>query len=241
MVELKTRIVCLIPARGGSKRLPRKNALLLGGVPLIVHTIRAALDSNVFTKVVLSTDDEEIARIGQGEGIEIDHRPAVMAADHVSTVEVLYEYLERTRAWGEFDVVAKMLPTCPFRTANDVENASKLFLDHNTAESLVSVTAYDFPVNLGLRRTSETLVEMIKPEAYVRLQSQDQEQIFHPNGAVYLSKSDSFRSRKTFFHERMAAYEMPAIRSIDIDYPYQLQMARIMLEQMPEIFNSNTP
>ena len=233
------RIVCLIPARGGSKRLPRKNLLQINGRPLISYTIQSAIKSGVFSKIVLSTDDEEIAEVARKEGVEVDIRPEAMGHDDINTIQVLEEYLDRTNAWSEFDFVCKMLPTCPFRSPDDVRRGVQRLIENPSFEFLVSVKEFEFPINLALKEMGNHQVEMHVPQAYVKLQSQDQENFLHPNGAFYIARSSAFKRTRTFFTERMLAYEMPAIRSIDIDYDYQYQMARILMETMPELFNDN--
>lgn len=236
---MEERILCLIPARGGSKRLPRKNLLEIGGRPLISYTIRAAQNSGVFSKIVLSTDDHEIAKVAKAEGVEVDIRPEEMGLDHINTIQVLEEYLHRTNSWSAFDVVCKMLPTCPFRSALDVKSGVQRLLDHPDFDFLVSSKEYEFPVNLALKKLDNHQVQMHVPGAYFHLQSQDQENFLHPNGGFYLARSQAFRKSKTFFTERMLTYEMPAIRSLDIDYDYQFQMAKVLMETMPHIFNDN--
>ena len=238
---MEKRIICLIPARGGSKRLPRKNLLEIDGLPLISYTIRSAIKSGVFSKIVLSTDDDEIAHVAQREGVEVDMRPEAMGYDDVNTIQVLEEYLERTNAWSDYDIVCKMLPTCPFRSAKDVKNGVHRLVDNPNFDFLISVREYEFPVNLALKELGNHQVEMNNPKAYIKLQSQDQEDFIHPNGGFYLARSSAFREEKTFFTKRMLSYKMPAIRSIDIDYNYQFQMAKVLMETMPELFNDNTP
>src|ERR1041385_7104920 len=115
--------ICIIPARGGSKRIPRKNILPLNGKPLISYTIRAALDAGVLHHVVVSTDDPEIKSVALAEGAQVDDRPPHMAGDTVTKVEVVREYLERTKASNHYDMVAALLPTCPFRTAQHIKEA----------------------------------------------------------------------------------------------------------------------
>lgn len=236
---MEKRIICLIPARGGSKRLPRKNLLEINGLPLISYTIRAAQAAGVFSKIVLSTDDNEIARIARGEGVEVDIRPESMGHDDVNTIQVLEEYLERTNAWSSYDMVCKMLPTCPFRSASDVKNGVQRLIDNPRFDFLISVREYEFPVNLALKEVDDHQVEMNNPKAYIKLQSQDQENFVHPNGGFYLARTEAFHEERTFFTSRMLSYKMPAIRSIDIDYNYQFQMAKVLMETMPEIFNDN--
>jgi len=230
----------LIPARGGSKRLPRKNLLEINGRPLISYTIRAAKQSGVFSKIILSTDDEEIADVARKEGVEVDIRPQAMGHDDVNTIQVLEEYLQRTSSWSSFDFVCKMLPTCPFRSSLDVQKGIQRLIDTPQFDFLISVKEYEFPINLALKEHEDFQVKMHVPNAYMKLQSQDQENFVHPNGGFYIARSQAFREERTFFTDRMLCYEMPAIRSLDIDYDYQFQMAKVLMETMPELFNDNT-
>lgn len=226
------KTVCIIPARGGSKRIPRKNILPLNGIPLIAYTIRAARDSGVFDKIILSTEDEEIKEVALAEGIEVDNRPESMAGDLVTKVQVVKEYLERTNAQKDFDNVAALLPTCPFRTANDIRNAFQLFANQREHRFLIGVVEYDFPIQLALEAEGKQLVRMLDVNGYSTTRSQNIAKRYHPNGAIYLATIQAFLEKGTFFNEQMLAYEMPAVRSYDIDYPYQFEIAEILAQKI---------
>lgn len=180
--------------------------------------------------MVVSTEDEEIATIAQREGAEVDKRPEHMAGDRVTKVQVVQEYLER-KGSDRFTNVAALLPTCPFRSVDDVRNAMELFLAHPDKEFLIGVVEYDFPVQLALEKTSDDVVHMLSPENYQTTRSQNNAKRYHPNGAIYLATVEGFKRQGTFFHPEMLAYEMPALRSFDIDYPYQFQLAEIIAQK----------
>ncbi|MEZ4720765.1 MAG: acylneuraminate cytidylyltransferase family protein [Flavobacteriales bacterium] len=226
------RCVCIIPARGGSKRIPRKNILPLNGIPLIAYTIRAAKNSDKFAKIVVSTEDKEIAAIAISEGVEVDKRPENMAGDTVTKVQVVEEYLMRTNAAQSFEHVAALLPTCPFRSTEDVVNAVDLFNQFPEKNYLIGVVEYEFPVQLALEKISDHEMKMVDSSGYKTTRSQNISKRFHPNGSIYMATIDAFLKTRTFFNDTMLTYEMPAIRSFDIDYPYQFEIAEIMARKL---------
>jgi len=223
--------ICIIPARGGSKRIPRKNILPLNGKPLMAYTIDAALESGVFDKVVVSTEDQEIMEIARKHGAEIDVRPKEMAGDRVTKVEVVNEYIQRNQIQDTYDYVAALLPTCPFRTAQDVREAFEKLSSQENYQFLIGVTEYDFPTEFALKLNNE-IVEMVDPSGYEVTRSQNKEKKYHPNGAVYIASMQGFLEKKTFFNRRMMHHIMPAIRSYDIDYPYQFKIAEIIAKEI---------
>lgn len=221
--------ICIIPARGGSKRIPRKNILPLNGVPLLAYTIRAAKAANVFDKIIVSSEDREIMGLAIAEGVDIDGRPEHMAGDTVTKVQVVKEYLERTDE--KLDIVAALLPTCPFRAVEDVRKPYELFTSQNVHQFLVSVVEYDFPIQLALEPSGEHTMQMLDVNGYSTTRSQNIEKRFHPNGAIYLARVNAFLEKGTFFNEEMMTYEMPPERSWDIDYPWQWEIAEGMAKK----------
>jgi len=157
-----------------------------------------------------------------------------MAGDKVTKVQVVKEYLERTNAENEFDNIAALLPTCPFRTAEDVQSAANLFFENKENEFLIGVVEYEFPIQLALKKRNGKVVEMENTDGYLTTRSQNIEKKYHPNGAIYLASIKAFKRRGTFFNEKMLYYEMPQLRSFDIDYPYQFQIAEIIAKQISE-------
>ena len=224
--------ICIIPARGGSKRVPRKNVLPLNGIPLLSYTIRAAKKANVFSKIMVSSEDGEILELAQKEGVDVDIRPQNMAGDSVTKVQVVKEYLERDNNHETYEIVAALLPTCPFRTAEDISTSYLLFTSQQKHNFLIGVVEYDFPVQLALHNIGENEMRMADADGYKTTRSQNIEKRYHPNGSIYLAKVSSFLKNGTFFNKEMMTYEMPAVRSFDIDYPWQFEIAEIMAKKI---------
>jgi pseudaminic acid cytidylyltransferase len=219
--------LCLIPARGGSKRIPRKNVLPLNGVPLIAYTIRAAKESGVFDKIVVSSEDEEILQLAKQEGVDVDVRPAELASDGATKVQVVREYLSRAEVATGYKYITALLPTCPFRTSKHLREAFEM-LKNGDCPFLIGVTEYDFPIQLALSPVNDSKVVMTFEDGYKVTRSQDIAKRYHPNGAMYMATVKAFQEKGTFFNEEMLAYRMSAIRSFDIDYPYQFAIAEIL-------------
>lgn len=221
------KAICIIPARGGSKRIPRKNILPLNGKPLMAYSIDAAINSRVFEKVVVSTEDAEIKEIALKCGADVDDRPEHMAGDTVTKVQVVKEYIEREQIENEYDYVAALLPTCPFRSFEDIQLAFQKIISQNKCDFLIGVTEYEFPVGLALEKEGE-LVKMVDSEEYLVTRSQNKTVKYHPNGAIYLATMAGFKKNGTFFNKEMLHHIMPPLRSFDIDYPYQFEIAEVI-------------
>ncbi|MGD1844581.1 MAG: cytidylyltransferase domain-containing protein [Salibacteraceae bacterium] len=228
----KAKALCIIPARGGSKRIPRKNILPLNGIPLISYSIRSAKEAGVFDKIIVSTDDAEIKAVALQEGVDVDDRPEAMAGDRVTKVQVIKEYLERRGHEEHFDIVAAVLPTCPFRSPEDVRTAYERFVNQDKYEFLIGVVEYAFPIQFALSLDEHQVATMETPEGYQQTRSQDKRKMYHPNGSIYMATVPAFQRKGTFFNETMLTHEMPALRSFDIDYPEQFEMAEIIAQKL---------
>lgn len=228
-----TKMLCLIPARGGSKRIPRKNLLPLAGKPLLAYTIEAALNAELFEQVVVSSDDQEILDLAASLGASADRRPESLSGDKIRFVQVIEEYLLRPGIRHEYDSIASMLPTCPFRTGEDVRGAVDLFLQKGGEAFLIAVTEYDFPPQLALDFSADgTTLSMRDPATYGRTtRSQSLGTAYHPNGAIYIASVEGFLREQTFFADPLLGYEMSPERSFDIDYPYQFKIAEIIMTE----------
>lgn len=226
-------VLCIIPARGGSKRIPRKNLLPLAGKPLLAYTLEAALKSGVFLDVVVSSDDHEILELAKSLGAVADQRPQELSGDTIRFVQVVEEYLLRPGMDRKYEAVAGMLPTCPFRTSEDVRSAFDIFAQRDGDVYLLSVTEYDFPPQLALDFAEDGVsLTMRDPGTYAKTtRSQSIGKSYHPNGAIYLASVSGFLREKTFFADPMLGYLMPAERSFDIDYPYQFAIAEAMMQE----------
>ena len=223
--------ICVIPARGGSKRIPRKNSLKLNGIPLISYSIRAAINSSQFDEIFVSTEDKELKQIAVSEGIMVDDRPLKLAGDNVTKIEVINEFLERRNYISANDIITALLPTCPFRTHHHIKEAFELF-KKNDLPFLIGVTEYDFPIQLALKKEKDCVMSMVFKDGYKVTRSQNIEKRYHPNGAMYIANVEAFKKEKTFFSERVLTYPMEAIHSFDIDYPYQFEIAEILAKKM---------
>lgn len=231
-----SKSLCIIPARGGSKRIPGKNLKPLNGKPLISHTIDSVVKAGVFDEIVVSSDDEQILNIAEESGVRADKRSLELSGDKVKAVEVIEEYLERNNCKDNFDFVFMVLPTCPFRSVGDVKNSFEQFVNNKSYDFLISVVEYDFPIELNMSFDDESLsLEIIDIEAYRRsTRSQEQRPFYHPNGAIYGAKVGKFLELKTFFTSNIMGYKMTQERSFDIDYPYQFKIAEIMAKEFFE-------
>jgi CMP-N,N'-diacetyllegionaminic acid synthase len=217
--------VGLIPARGGSKGIPRKNIKPLAGKPLIAWTIEAALRSQRLDRVVVSTEDEEIADVARRHGADVPFmRPAALAQDATPGVEPALHALSQI---PECDALVLLQCTSPLRTSADVDESIAL-AERLDAPSVVSVTApRDHPYwmfNLRERGRLEPLMDV--PEVASR---QDLPPVYAMNGAIYFARAAWLRSTKTFVTRESVGYVMPADRSVDLDTPVDWTLAELML------------
>lgn len=224
--------ICFIPARGGSKRIPGKNSRVLGGRPLLAWTIDAAQHSGRFDQIVVSSDDDKILAIAGECRVVADRRAPELAGDRVRFVEVLEEYLKRPENLSVFREVVVLLPTCPFRTAEDIRQA--IDLQRTNPESfVVTVSSYDFPPDFACDFSTLTgELKLRHPEVYSHsTQSQSVTPAFHPNGAIYVGSVDRFLATKSFFAEPIRAILLPPERSFDLDHPHQWEIAEALIEK----------
>lgn len=209
--------LAVIPARGGSKRIPRKNIKSFGGLPMIAWSIQAALQSQCFDRIIVSTDDEEIATVARTHGAEVPFlRPKDLSDDHTSTIPVIAHALQWQRHNGATpDEVCCIYATAPFVQADDIRNGLQV-LRNTRADYAFSVTSYPFPIQRAIRLTSESRVEMFHPE-YLNTRSQDLEEAWHDAGQFYWGKADAWLTSKPIFSKGAAPVILPRHRVQDID------------------------
>ena len=226
------RFLALVPARGGSRRLPRKNLLPLAGRPLIAWTLEAALAARHLDRVVVSTDDPEIAGVARRYGAEVPFlRPPELATDTASGEAVILHAVETLEARGEgADYLVVLQPTSPLRTAQDIDGAIELLLARH-ADAVIGVTETDHPPEW-----SNTLPEDGSMARFFRpgirtTRSQDLPRSYRLNGAVYVySWGRLLRTRSLAMDDRAYAFPMPRERSIDIDTALDLRIADCLLQ-----------
>jgi CMP-N-acetylneuraminic acid synthetase len=222
------RVVAVVPARGGSKRLARKNLRLLGGVPLLVHTVRAALAARRVDGLYVSTEDREIARVAAAAGAAVIDRPAELSADAAQGDAVLRHALERMRQLGQAPEIAVLLqPTSPLRRAADIDACVRLF-EEQRAGSVFSVCAVDHhPGKAVLVRDGR--VEPFTTEQDMEARRQDMVDVYRQNGAVYVVGVADFLASGKLYRRPCRAHIMDRRDSIDIDDELDLQLAEMLL------------
>ena len=225
-------VIGLITARGGSKSMPRKNILPLAGKPLIAWTIEAARSSRFLSRVLLSTDDPEIAEVAASWGAEIPFmRPVELAGDttpHVLVVEHAIRWLEEAEG-SRPEYVLMLQPTSPLRTAEDIDGVIT-FAREREAIAVVSVSPMDRHPYLSKRILADgTLAEFVTSDiAYLR--RQDLPPAYALNGALYLNRSESLLRDHTFVPPGTLAYVIPSERSLDVDTPWDFHLVEMILQ-----------
>lgn len=225
------KTLALIPARGGSKGIPRKNIRLLEGRPLIGWTIEAALASNYIDSVVVSTDDDEIARISRDLGAQVPFmRPKELAQDNTPGMDPVLHALDQL---PQFDHIMLLQPTSPLRTTDDIDGCIELALRHK-ANAVVSICepAHSpfWMVQLGKDNRISKFIE--KTNAVRR---QELPLVYSLNGALYFASTTWLKKTKTFISDETIGYVMPQEKSIDIDTPLDWKMAELLLSERMEL------
>jgi pseudaminic acid cytidylyltransferase len=208
--------LAVIPARGGSKRIPRKNIRLFDGKPIIAYSIDAARQSALFDRIVVSTDDDEIARIAREWGAETPFiRPPALSDDHTGTNAVVRHAVEWMEAHGTpVAEVCCVYATAPMVTGEDIR-AAHTRLSAGT-DFVASATRFEFPVQRALVRSSDGKVVPMFPQ-WIASRSQDLDEALHDAGPFYWGRPDAYRRHDILFDASVAAYELPSYRVQDID------------------------
>ena len=220
--------VAIITARSGSKGLKDKNILELGTVPLLCHSVNAALKSKLFNKVILSTDSEKYAQIGLSAGAEIIMRGDELSNDNATSYMVLKDFLERETE--EFDYFVLLQPTSPFRTAEHIKEACLKFEQNfDRVDFLVSVCKASHPSVLIKPIDDDGLLKHFDTDfsSYKRQNSVE----YYPNGAIYIAKPQAYLDKKHFFGERSLSYIMNDEDSVDIDSPLDYEFAKFLMQK----------
>lgn len=223
------RSVAVIPARGGSKRLPGKNIRPLLGLPAIAYSIRAAIESGEFDRVIVSTDSSEIAAVATAHGAEVPFvRDASLSDDHTPVSAVTVDALERIDPDRTYVHVAQLMPNCPVRTAADVRASHAQFIATG-AGSQLSVTRFGWqnPWWAMRRGSSMVLDPLFKDQVTQR--SQDLPDLFCPTGAIWWATAETLRRERTFHIPGRTGWEIPWQRAVDIDTADDWAMAEAML------------
>lgn len=221
-------IAAIIPARGGSKRIPRKNIRDFCGQPMIAQSIARARESGVFDRIIVSTDDEDIAEVARTHGAETPFmRPASLADDYATSGEVV----AHAARWLEDagcapSVLCCIYATAPFLDAQDLRSSLALLHAQN-ARFVFSATSFDFPIQRALRRTDNGGVAMLHPE-HETTRSQDLEEYYHDAGMFYWGRAEAWINNAPIFAPHSRAFLLPHYRVHDIDTPSDWTRAELM-------------
>lgn len=224
-------ILGIIPARGESKELPKKNVLALLGKPLIAWTIEQAFLSKYIDKLIVSTDDEEIARISKKYNAETPFiRPKELSGDDAKSIDVIFhaaEWMEKNNM--TYDLVLVLQPTSPNRISDDINNAVEL-LFQKKASSIVSACEVKHHPYLSNTLPKDGCMKKFLRTDAVNKNRQDLPEYFRINGAIYLAYYNYLKHEKSFFGDKTYAYIMPIERSIDIDSELDFRFSEFLLQ-----------
>lgn len=221
--------VAIITARGGSKRIPRKNIKEFIDKPILAYSINAALESSLFDEVMVSTDDNEIAEVALKYGAKVPFlRSAENSDDFSTTADVLLEVLaEYSKRNINFKYGCCLYPTAPFVTATKLKESFQLMVDNN-ADSVIPVASFSYPIWRSLK-ISDNLLAMNFPEN-INLRSQDLPNAYHDTGQFYIFKTNSLMNQKKLFTDRCVPYIISELEMQDIDNETDWALAELKFE-----------
>lgn len=229
------KILAIIPARGGSAGIPRKNIRPFSGKPLIVHTIEAAKNSPSVERIVVSTDSEEIASVALDYGAEVPFlRPPELATNESSIVDAVIHLVASLKEREQYQPshILLLQPTSPLRTSEDIEKAVRLFFDSN-ADSLVSICRTE---NLLMTKADDDTISVTNREMLRSPNRQELPRYYKLDGSMlYLVKTDVFLRERSFLSGKLVGYEIPRWRAVDIDEPQDFIVGERIFKAQNEI------
>jgi pseudaminic acid cytidylyltransferase len=227
--------LCIIPARGGSKRIPRKNIKYFLGKPIIAYSIEVAIKSDLFDEVMVSTDNEEIAEIAKTYGAKVPFLRSIKNADDFSTtVDVLLEVIKIYEKKGKkFTQACCIYPTAPFVTQDTLKEGYEKLISGNCS-SVFPVVAFNYPIWRGLRNLDNGEINLIWPE-HLNSRSQDLEEVYHDAGQWYWFNIASLKSKKRLFTNGAISVIMSPLEVQDIDNQSDWIIAEMKYEYLQSI------
>ena len=218
--------LCIIPARGGSKRFPGKNTALFNGKPLVTHAIEVAKESGVFSAICVTSDDPEVINIAKEHGVDSIHeRPADLASDTAQLKTVCFTLLQENPT---YDCFALLIPVSPLRTAEDIKNAYKL-LQSDDVNTVFSIVSHAHPPQTAVCINNGYL-ELFFGHENLKT-TQQLTPLYHHNGTIIFCKTASFIEEKEFYGSKVVPYKMTADKSVNIDEPIDLEWAEFLLSR----------
>lgn len=228
---VKQKMVAIIPARGGSKRIPYKNIMEFMGKPLIAWTIEAAQQSGLFSRIFVSTDDPKIADVAQQCGVEVPFLREENA-DDISTVSqatVSAVNQLKSKLNESYDVVVQLMPNCPMRTSDDIQQSYENF---KTAKAVFQISCFKFGwMNpwWAVKLASNQQPQPIFPEA-LKTRSQDLPPLYCPTGAIWIAKTEALLKSQTFYGDGHIFYPVDWTSAVDIDEPEDVEFAKAIFQ-----------
>lgn len=228
---MKPRVLAVVPARAGSKRLPQKNIKLLNGKPLIAYTFDEIQKSKYITATVATSDCSEVQKISKQYANTYSlFRPSELASDTASSIDVLLHAVKYAEQFDSFDIICLLQPTSPLRTALDIDNAIKLYIDKK-AQGIVSMTQCEhsplWSTPLENENDFKSFISQLQ-----NTRSQDLPSYYQLNGAIYLVDKNVFlKQKKLFLEEDYYPYIMPAVNSVDIDTQMDFEYVSLILKK----------
>lgn len=230
----RLNVVAIIPARGGSKSIPGKNIKKLAGKPLIAYTIGEALKAKTLSRVIVSTDDEKIAKIAKKYGAEVPFkRPAYLATDTAHTPPVIkhaVKYLEKKEDY-KVDIIVTLEPTSPFRKAEDIDTAVNKLVRTN-ADSVVTICEVEYPPFWMQKLKGDKLLPFVKSKFdYNLFERQELPKVYKPNGVVYVTRRDLLMKKNKLTGGDVRGVKMGVKRSLDINSLTDFMLAEILIKK----------
>ncbi len=220
--------LAIILARKNSKRLKGKNNLSLGGKSLIKRAIESSKKSKIYNKIIVSSDDPKILKLSKNfPDINFIKRKNSLAKDKIKVISVVLDIIKDYKLYSS---VSLLLPTCPFRTSQDIQKAFKIF--KKNYKNTLSVTDYDFPPEFALKKNG-SFYSPIKDSPLLKNKTRSQEFIssLRPNGAIYISLVSNLLKNKNFYVREMNVYKMSKTKSIDIDTKLDFDLAKLIYKK----------
>ena len=231
------KVLVVIPARGGSKGVPKKNIKILGGKPLIAHAIECALGAKEVTKIVVSTDSDEIAEVANSYDIQIIKRPSDLAEDTSNVVSAVLHVYDSLKE--DFDILVLLQPTSPLRTSKDLDNVISLLKENKDCNGIISVVPMDdiHPARMYNLAQNNNLIPFLKDGETLR--RQDLVPVYYRNGCFYAVRTKAFLTEKSFMVASKKAYIMNPDWLINIDNQRDFKLATLLYDELKNEVSNN--
>lgn len=226
MEQMTKKVLAIIPARGGSKGLPRKNIVDLAGKPLIAWTIEASMCSKYITKTVVTSDDDEILNVSRQYGADLIKRPKELALDITPSEPVIKHVIDELKKVNKkFDYIVLLQPTSPLRSVEHIDNAFDM-LFKSKATALISVYEIDNKILKAFKENKDGYIKAVSDSRYPFMRRQDLPKTYMSNGAIYIIQEKEFVDNNNLLTDKTIHYVMDNIQSMDIDTYVDLEKVK---------------